>query len=170
MVEFSGIDVRKRETLMRIGVADVVHSTGIFYHLASPAEACWNLRRITGKYFITNTVTFPSRVENKFGSIELPACGILFGAALTEQDRLVLNEHYRSMFGWTTDTAMPRLSEPKQVNPWIVGGELTPWPYWYLYSDHAFRCLIQLCRFRILDEVKWENHALFLLCEKCDLD
>jgi hypothetical protein len=165
VMEIDRVDVRNRTDLQRIGVCDFVHSTGINYHLPSPADAIWNLRSIIGRYLITNTVTFPGHIENEFGSVTLPDCGVLFGAALTEADRLVLNKHYKDRFGWDMDYASPRPGTDSPGMNWVENGELTCWPYWYLYTDHAFRSLLTVCKLRVIDEWKWEDHTLQVLCE-----
>ena len=54
----------------------------------------------------------------------------------------------------------------------VFGGTLRPtvtiscWPYWWLFTDAAFRGLIALMGFVILDEWKWEDHALAILARK----
>lgn len=163
--EFDRIDIRDANALARLGVFDTVHTTGIFYHLPSPADALWNLRKVTGRHLITNTVTFPGAIENGAGTLRLPDAGVLFLPALTEQDRRVLNQHYQDKFGWSIDQTAPPLDRPNPGMPWIEDGELTCWPYWYLYTDHAFRKLLELCRFRVIDEFKWQDHTLQVLCE-----
>jgi hypothetical protein len=81
VIEIAEVDIRRRETLSAVGRCDIVHSTGILYHVQSPAEALWNLRSITGDYLITNTVCFPGRVSNEFGTVELPDAAIYSGRA-----------------------------------------------------------------------------------------
>jgi hypothetical protein len=162
--ELGDIDIRSAADLARIGPTDVVHSTGILYHLHSPPEGLWTLRSIVNEYLITNTVTFPGVVTNEFGTVALPDCGVLFLGALTERDRRVLNKYYSEKFGWTVDGMSPRLDDRTSSNQWIMDGKLTPWPNWFFYSDHAFRSLLRLCRLEILDEYKWENHSLQVLC------
>ncbi len=166
--EFDRIDIRDPKALAKLGPFDIVHSTGILYHLPSPADALWNLRRITRRFLITNTVTIPNVIENDAGSLVMPDAGVLFLPALTEADRAVLNRHYRSKFGWKIDQTAPRLDEPAEGMPWIENDELTCWPYWYLYTDHAFRKLLELCRFNVLDQFKWEDHTLQVVCEVID--
>lgn len=162
--ELAGIDIRSSADLARIGPTDIVHSTGIFYHVHSPPECLWTLRGIVKEYLITNTVTFPGVISNEYGTIVLPDCGVLFLAALSDTDRRVLNKYYSERFGWTVDEMSPRFEDRKNVNQWIMDGKLTPWPNWFFYSDHAFRSLLRLCRLEIIDEYKWENHSLQVLC------
>lgn len=164
IVELDNVDIRKRETLAPLGTCDLVHCTGILYHLPSPAEALWNLRSVTGEYLITNTVCIPLKISNEYGTLEVPESAVLFGAALTDHERLVLNKYYLDKLGFSLDTTSPRLGEANPDYPWVVDGELTCWPYWYYYTEHAFRSLLKLCKLEVVDEGWYENHTLFVLC------
>jgi hypothetical protein len=166
--ELAGIDVRDRRSIAEIGKCDLVHSTGILYHVQSPAQVLWNLRSVTSRYLITNTVIFPRRVENAYGVVEVPDHSVLFTAALSAQDRLVLNAYYKEKFGWTLDGLAPDPDVPGRKIHWIENGELTCWPIWHLFSDGAFRALLRVCRLKILDEWNWQDHCLQVLCERCD--
>ena len=158
------VDVRSRPSLMRVGKSDVVHCTGILYHLPSPAEALWNLRSITQRWLITNTVIIPNRVENEAGVIELPDAGVLFVAALTESDRRVMDLYLTRKLSFTTRKIAPNPAGDGKMQ-WIADGELSCWPWWWLYTAHAFRSLLALCRLRVVDEWVWENHSMQVLCE-----
>jgi len=164
VVEMPGIDIRDRKSLAAVGRCDMVHSTGILYHVPSPAEALLNLRSITGRYLITNTVIFPDRIENQAGTIELPAAGVLFIGALTDAERRVLDCHLKSKFDFTTRRIAPRPEGGGKMH-WIENGELSCWPWWWLYTPHAFRSLVKVCGLSIVEEWMWENHSLQVLCE-----
>jgi hypothetical protein len=165
VIEVDCVDVRKRQTLERVGICDIVHCTGVLYHLQSPAEALWNLRTITGRFLITNTITFPRKVENEFGEVDLPDYGVLFTAALNARDRRVLNKYYSEKFGWTMDRVAPDPDVIVEKPKWIEEGELTCLPVWYMYSQHAFRSLLRTCRLKVIDEWTWQEHAQQVLCE-----
>jgi Protein of unknown function (DUF1698) len=162
---FEEIDLRSRQSTQSLDKFDVVHSTGILYHVQSPAEVLWNLKCITGKKLITNTVIIPNKISNSKGTLETADHSVLFTAALRDKDRAVLNQYYQEKFGWTIDQVAPPLDRPNPNMEWIQNGELTCWPYWYLYTANAFRSLVRLCGLRILDEWLWENHTLQVLCE-----
>jgi hypothetical protein len=103
-------------------------------------------------------------VSNEFGTVELPDAGILFGAALTAQDRRVLNKHYQDLHGFGVDKMSPPPEDLTADHPWIQDDELTCWPYWYYYTGHAFKALLKVCRFEVLDEWWYQDHALQVLC------
>jgi hypothetical protein len=166
--EFGGIDITSPESLKRIGKVDVVYSTGILYHLPSPPDALWSLRSIVGEYLITNTINFPNEVTNEFGTIRLPDCGVLFLPAMTDVERKVIGRHYRDRFGWRPgwkdiDHMAPEPGNPEKPN-YVQDGRLSFQPNWFYYSDHAFRTLLHLCGFTIVDEWKWEDSNLHVLC------
>jgi hypothetical protein len=166
--ELGDVDIRSRESMKGLGRVDVVHSTGIFYHLASVPDALWSLRSIVGEYLITNTITFPTKVENEVGTVELPDCGVVFLPAMTETERKVIGKHYQDKFGsragWKdVDFMSPRPDNQTTVQ-YVEYGELSCGPNWFLYSDNAFRALLRGCRLEILDEYKWQDHTLQVLC------
>jgi hypothetical protein len=164
--EVADLDIRNGADLRaRVGKTDIVHCTGINYHLPSPADGIWNLRSITNSYLITNTIIFPSHIANEFGSLDVPQCGIVFCAALTDGERRVLNKHYKHKFGWDMDYAAPKPESQSSTGMnWVEGDELCCWPYWYLYTPNAFRALLAVCKLRIVDEWLWENHSMQVLC------
>jgi hypothetical protein len=166
--ELGDVDIRSRESMNPLGKVDVVHSTGIFYHLSSVPDALWSLRSIVGEYLITNTITFPKKVANEFGTVELPDCGVLFLPAMTEAERKVIGKHYLHKFGsrprWKdVDHMSPRPDDQAEVQ-YVEYGELSCGPNWFYYSDNAFRALLRVCRFEILDEYSWQDHTLQVLC------
>jgi hypothetical protein len=57
----------------------------------------------------------------------------------------------------------PRPDEQAKVQ-YVEYGELSCGPNWFFYSDNAFRALLRVCRFEILDEYKWQDHTLQVLC------
>lgn len=166
--ELGEVDIRSRESLKRVGKTDVVYSTGILYHLCSPADAIWSVRSIVGEYLITNTITFPGKVSNEFGTVELPDCGVIFLPSMTETERKVLRKHYDDKFGtrpgWKDIDHMVPLPHDHTKPHYIDNGELSVQPNWFYYSDNAFRALVRLCKFEIVDEWKWQDNTLQLLC------
>ncbi|WP_422001451.1 hypothetical protein [Reyranella sp.] len=166
--EVGDLDIRSRESLTRLGQVDVVYSTGILYHLASPPDALWALRAIVGEHLITNTITFPGKVTNEFGTVALPDCGVVFLPAMTEAERRVIGKHYQDRFGahpgWKDIDHMSPRPDHREAPQYVEDGELSCGPNWFFYSDNAFRALLRVCRFEILDEYKWRDHTLQLLC------
>lgn len=166
--ELGGVDITSPESLKRVGKTDIVYSTGILYHLPSPPDALWSLRSIVGEYLITNTINFPNKVANEFGTVELPDCGVLFLPAMTDAERKVIRKYYRDKFGsqpgWRDVDHMAPLPDDVGKPQYVEGGRLSFQPNWFYYTDNAFRALLRVCRFEIVDEWKWKDSNLHVLC------
>ncbi|GAA0607908.1 hypothetical protein GCM10009416_50910 [Craurococcus roseus] len=161
------VDVTRADLAERLPPSDVVHCTGVLYHCPDPVAAVDNLRRVTGRWLIVNTVVCPQRVENAAGTLALPSGAALFLPGLSEAERDVLRLHYRTKFGWSIDDTAPRPRAPGVKMPHVMpDGRLNHWPYWWLFTIHSFRSLLQLLRFDIRDEWTWEDHAHCVLCER----
>jgi hypothetical protein len=169
----AGVDITRPDLAGRLPAFDVVHCTGILYHCPDPVAALHNLRSLTGRWLIVNTVVCPDRVENAAGAIALPAGAALFLPGLSEAERGVLRLHYQTKFGWSPDYGLdyvaprPRPRAPEAVMPHVApDGSLSCMAWWWLFSIPAFRSLLQLLGFDIRDEWTWEDHAHCALCER----
>ncbi len=67
--EIPSTDINDPNLYEKMGSYDVVHCTGIFYHLPSPLLAFENLAKTVDKYLIINTITIPDTITNKFGTL-----------------------------------------------------------------------------------------------------
>jgi hypothetical protein len=164
---FENVDIADPALATKLPRFDLVHCTGIFYHLPSPVLAFDTLQRIVGRYLIINTVTIPERVETPDGALEFRGNVALFLPGLSERERRILAAHYDGRYGWVLEDVAPRLEAQSGAKmPYRPGGQFSSWPYWWLMTDDCFRSLIRLMGFAIRDEWKWDNHCLFCLCER----
>lgn len=69
---------------------DVVHSSGVLYHHPNPFDILRAYRRLTKQYLIISSAVIPTTISNEFGSIQLPASGLLFVPALNEVERQIM--------------------------------------------------------------------------------
>lgn len=163
----AGVDITRPDLAERLPAFEVVHCAGVLYHCPDPVTALHNLRRITGRWLVVNTVVCPGRVENAAGALALPDGAALFLPGLSEAERAVLRTHYQTKFGWDLDYVAPRPRAPGAAMPHLApDGRLSHWPYWWLFTIPAFRGLLRMLEFDIRDEWTWEDHAHFLLCER----
>jgi hypothetical protein len=166
---YDNVDITSPQLADLLPRFDVVHCTGIFYHLPSPVSAFDTLQRVVGQHLIVNTVTIPERVSNDKGILEYSGNVALLLAGLSGRERAILDAHYQGKFGWKLDEVAPPLeAQDGAVMPFIKDGQLSCWPYWWLMTDDCFRSLIRLMGFVIRDEYKWEDHCLFCLCERAE--
>lgn len=167
----AGVDITRPDLAERLPAFDVVHSTGILYHCPDPVTALHNLRRVTGRWLIVNTVVCPRRVENAAGALALPEGAALFLPGLSEAERDVLRLHWQTKLDWSPDYGLdyvaPRPRTPGAAMPHLTPeGRLSHWPYWWLFTVPAFRALLRLLEFDVRDEWTWHDHAHFALCER----
>ena len=163
---YDHVDITAGSLTERLPVHDMVHSTGILYHLSDPARALWNLRRITGRWLVTNTVIIPERVSNAAGMIDTRGSTALFLPGISDSERAILRLHYQQKFGWELNHNAPPPDDSSAIMPYLTETGPSCWPYWFLFTIPAFRGLVRMAGFRIHEEWTWENHAHFVLAEK----
>lgn len=160
------IDVRDANIKTKLPNFDIVHCTGILYHIPDPITSLYNIASLTNDYLIVNTVTIPNRVKNKKGRFITDDSRAVFLPSLSEADRRVLREHYRSKFGWDINVQAPRLGEPNPLMPYLRENGLSCYPYWWLFTKQAFRHAVQMMGFKIENEWVWEDHTLAVLAKR----
>lgn len=160
------IDIRDPSISRKLGKFDIVHSTGILYHLPDPVNGLYNLSLVTSEYLIVNTVIIPNNIENAYGKFTTQDSRIVFLPSLTDGDRLVLKEHYKSKFGWDINVQAPHLGETNPPMPYLSNEGLSCYPYWWLFTENAFRAAVMTVGFTILDEWLWEDHTLTILARR----
>ena len=166
---FENVDITRPDLTDRLPTFDVVHCTGIFYHLPNPVDALRTLDGVVGTHLIINTVTVPAQVENADGRLDFSGNVALFLPGINAHERAVLGTHYKAKFGWSIDDVAPPLEAQAGAKmPYVDKGEFSCWPYWWLMSDACFRSLLHLMRYRIEAEWKWEDHTLACLCARAD--
>jgi hypothetical protein len=163
------VDITSPDLANRMPVSDLVHCTGILYHVPDPVSTVRNLLTVVGRHLIVNTITVPARVENDEGALAFDGNVALFLPGTSERERRILDAHYRNRYGWTLDDIAPRLEgQPADTvkMPYLEDGRPSCWPYWWLMTDDCVRSLLRLFGLRIVEEWKWDNHCLFCLCER----
>jgi hypothetical protein len=166
---YDQVDVTSPNLNDRLPAFDLVHCTGIFYHLPNPVEALRTLDRVVRDRLIINTVTVPDRIENEEGRLDFSGNVALFLPGIDARERAILRVHYQRKFGWSIDDVAPPLDAQAGAKmPYMADGQFSCWPYWWLMSDSCFRSLLRLMRYRIEAEWKWADHCLACLCSRTD--
>ncbi len=132
---------------------DVVHSSGVLYHLPSPMLYLARLRNLARRYLVLTTACFPEGgIENEHGTLRLPAAGALFVPALNENERRVVGAYWRGLIRPT----VTGVDEP----PAALGVEracefrLDDYaPFWWLLTPPAIAAMCGICGFRILENI-----------------
>lgn len=129
---------------------DVVHSSGVLYHLPNPLQFLARLRNLTRCHLVLTSAVFPTEgVENHEGSLHLPPAGALFIPALDETDRRVMDAHWQSL-------PMPRVSPGTPCGAIGINRpadfDLEDYaPFWWLPTPAAIDAMCGTCGFRVLE-------------------
>jgi hypothetical protein len=148
----------------KLGQWEMVHSTGILYHVPNPIYTLRNYVNATKSDLILNTVTVPEKISSEEGTITLPSCGVLFLPALSDPERSILRGYYKKKFGWSIDDVAPSNEvQSSAMMPYLSkDGGLSYYPYWWLFTVHAFEGALRMLGMKVMERWTWEDHAHFV--------
>lgn len=155
MCELISGDIMTREMLPY----DVVHSSGVIYHLPNPIGYLSRLRQITREHCILASSTMPTRMEVDGRELRVPSGALIFLPGLPEgPDKDIIVEWYRRRRGGDV-AALPVRDEE---NP----NAATYYPNWFMPTVDALRAMAAAAGFEIVDEAPVEpeelSHCLLL--------
>ena len=130
---------------------EVVHCSGILYHHPNPIMVLVALRRITRMHLILTSAITQEFIENKEGNYRISESGVLFVPALSEIERRVLSEYWRTNAG--VENA---LGITLRVH-WDTE-DLAPW--WWLPTRGALEAMCRASGLEVLEaEDSWNGNA-----------
>lgn len=145
------------ELIKQAGVFDFVHCSGVIYHCPNPVWTIRQLRKMTKRFLLLNSMTIPGVITNAAGEIRLDTSQCLYVPAMTAKQLAVLNERFQQL-------GMGRIFDNQ--NWWFdTGANYSPW--WWLWSIDTLAGLVKSCGFRIIETgTSWTDRAHFVLAEK----
>jgi hypothetical protein len=156
------VDIVAPEPEKTLGVHDVVHCSGIIYHLPDPFSMLRNLKRVTRRHLIVTSMVVPERVENAAGSLDFGQDVARFVPALGPVARAVLAAHFDGL-----GLKIGAINTPLQ-EPWMFD-DTTPnyGPWWWVYSPAFLRSLVETAGLAIEDECwSWDDRAYSFLLRR----
>jgi len=134
---------------------DVVHCSGVLYHMPDPLRLLTALRKLARRHVILTTVVSQARYENEEGVVDVPAGGMLFVPGLGARERAVLRLHWTRVYG--QDAAIATFERAI----WSVG-DFGPW--WFMPTVPALEGMCRAAGFDVLDSAPtWAGNAQTLL-------
>lgn len=134
---------------------DIVHCSGVLYHLPNPMLMLTVLRSITKEYLILTSAVTPEVLKNENGYYALPPSGVIFVPALSDTERNCLKTY------WTTNagvTVARGITEAVNFSTDNFGA------WWWLPTATALRAMCCSAGFQVIDSQPfWNNNALTLL-------
>jgi hypothetical protein len=136
---------------------DVVHCSGVLYHLPEPYRLLRALRRASNAHVVLASTVTATTIVNDAGRLEVPEGSALFVPALTPAERAIVGAHWRPYVG---DNA---LGLTRDVASWSLS-DFGPW--WWLPTPRALATMCETAGFRVRDQASfWDGNSLALLLE-----
>lgn len=134
---------------------DVVHCSGVIYHIPDPMRLLTALRRMTREYLVLSSAVTATEISNEAGVLNIPAAAAIFVPALQQRERDILRAHWSPVVG---DLAAGLTSD---VLLWNVN-EFGPW--WWLPTVDALKAMCMAAGFNfIAGAYYWNNNAYSLM-------
>jgi len=130
---------------------DVVHCSGILYHIPDPLRFLRALRAVTRESLVLTSVVTASRIVNEQGSLEIPKAAALFVPALQGKDRAVIQAYWKRIVG----TGAIGLTQ--ETTTWNLD-DFAPW--WWLPTVEALKALCMVAGFDFQEGgYTWNDNA-----------
>lgn len=134
---------------------DVVHCSGVLYHIPDPIRLVAALRKVAREYLIFCSVVTASKVESDEGTLELPRAAALFVPALQTRERAILSSYWSRFVG---DQALG-ITGPQPS--WQLD-DFSPW--WWLPTMEALKAICAVAGFRFHKGAHfWNDNAYVML-------
>jgi hypothetical protein len=136
---------------------DVVHCSGILYHIPDQLAFLSALRIITRKHLILTSSITATQISTEVGELTVPDGGVLFLPALSDRERAVLKAHW-----WPTVGDMAH-GLTRDLAVWKLD-DFAPW--WWLPTTTALVRMCQVTGFDVREvEHSWNGHAATLMLD-----
>jgi hypothetical protein len=134
---------------------DVVHCSGVLYHMPEPFQLLRALRTMTRGHLILSSSVTETEIVNEAGALHVPHGGALFLPALTSEERAVLAAHWWPV---VSDTAIGLTCAAERWNLDDFG------PWWWLPTTRALAAMCFVAGFDVVEvDHFWGGHAATLL-------
>lgn len=136
---------------------DVVHCTGVLYHMPDPLRLLSALRKITRKHLVLGSAVTAPRVAGEGETLELPSAASLFVPALQGRERAIVEAYWRPFVG---DKALG-LTREADWNTEDYG------PWWWLPTVDAMKAMCESAGFDFEDGAHyWNGNSYVMLLSR----
>jgi hypothetical protein len=153
-------DLASHDSPAQVGSYELVHCSGVIYHLPEPLRLLRNLRDIASERLIIGSMIVPEVIINSAGSLDLGGGRAVYIPGLSGTAKSVVARHFEELslaiHGITADMKMP----------WFVDGQPNYAPWWWLITPELLRSMVESVGFRVVGQSEeWEGRSVALLCE-----
>jgi hypothetical protein len=133
---------------------DVVHCSGVLYHMPDPLRFLAALRRVTREHLVLTSSITADLISNEAGILRVPSGSALFIPGLSAAERAVVRADWLPLVGENAGGITCETS-------WKVD-DFGPW--WWLPTIGALKAMCEAAGFRVLDgQTVWDDHAYTVL-------
>ena len=159
--ECLSVDITKENAREKIGKIDVVHCSGIIYHVPDPIGMLINLRSVTTETLILTSMVVPPVLSSGDKTVDLGESGALFIPGLSDDQRAAAAAHFDSV-----DVEVAGITKPFEEQ-WVSPEmRITFGPWWWLLTPSLLAKMLAAARFKVLDQGEsWVGRSHSFLCE-----
>lgn len=140
-------DIMAPDAVERIGIHDIVHCSGVVYHMPDFIGCIRNLKALTRSHLIIVSMVVPERIETSKGTIELTGGDAIFVPGVSDLQRAILSEFFDSR-GTRVHTVNGR-----EIQGWINrDGSPRFGPWWWLFTPAFLHRALEISELRVIDE------------------
>lgn len=152
-------DINDPDLARIAGAYDVVHCTGVLYHVPQPLTTLLQLGKICRETLILGTATIPDRVSNPAGTLTLEPGSALLIPAMSDSQRAV-GARFLLEAGCTEAVGV--------INPVTDGWRLDNYPpWWWFFTRQHVVSLLEIAGFDVLEVAGfWYDRATMYLARK----
>jgi Methyltransferase domain len=134
---------------------DVVHCSGVLYHIPAPMQLLTALRKMTREYLILSSSITATTVRSARGVLQVPAGSALFVPALKGEEREIVKEH------WAKTVSNNAYGLTREIPVWDPA-DMSPW--WWLPTVECLKAMCEAAGFTVRDgSLYWHDNAYTLL-------
>jgi hypothetical protein len=156
------LDCMDLEQVEKTEPVDVLHCSGIIYHIPNYYEFLRNIGKLTKEYLILASTVVPDVIENESGVIRLDG-GLLPNVGLPPMQQSILKTHWEkegvSAPIVNTDTKLINLKKDNEIYNY------SPW-WWFFTPDYLYNLLLQFGYEILNHKCVWQGKAYAYLCRK----
>lgn len=137
---------------------DVVHCTGVLYHMPDPIRLLSALRKITREYLVLGSAVTATSICGNGETLNVPSAASLFIPALKEHERAILESYWRPFVG------SDALGLTREQKFWDVE-DFAPW--WWLPTADCMRAMCESAGFDYEGGAHyWNDNAYVMLLSR----
>jgi 2-polyprenyl-3-methyl-5-hydroxy-6-metoxy-1,4-benzoquinol methylase len=137
---------------------DVVHCTGVLYHMPDPIRLLSALRKITRKYLVLGSAVTATSISGNGETLNVPPAASLFIPALKEHERAILEGYWRPFVG------SDALGLTREQKSWDME-DFAPW--WWLPTVDCIRAMCESAGFDFEGGAHyWNDNAYAVLLSR----